>query len=83
MFNAKQWATAVQSAALARDADTLAILLTSNDPNGVYSYDDFCHEYGDTTRAEWVEHTIECAEQTLEELEENLTPEEWAELTRS
>ena len=83
MFNVKQWAGDMQSAIDAKDAETLAVLLAENDHNGVYSYDDYCNEFGETTRDEWVEGTIDCAERTLEDLEEHLTPDEWLELIRS
>ena len=72
MGKVKQWAIGMQSAIDARDAETLAVLLADNDPNGIYCYDDYCNEFGETTRDEWSDETIDCAERTLEDLEEHL-----------
>jgi len=61
----------------AKDAETLASLMYQNDPNGVYYYSDYCNEFGETTIQEWVESTIDCGSQTMEEFSDNLTADEW------
>lgn len=72
-FNVEQWLHRMQTAIAARDAEWLAELMHENDPNGVFSYDEYCREFGiETTPEEWGESTVECAEMMLEQVESEL-----------
>lgn len=77
MFNAIQWGLAMRDAIDAKDAEKLALLMSEDDPNGVYNYSDYCNEFGETTIQEWEESTIDCAERTMEEFSDCLTSVEW------
>jgi hypothetical protein len=66
--NVKKWEDEMRAAITARDADTLARLMSENDRNGCFTYADVCLEFGETTRDEWIDGTIECAEEMLAEL---------------
>jgi len=47
--------------------DSLVPLLYQNDPNGIFSWEDFSREYDGYTREEWIAGNIECAKQMLED----------------
>ena len=68
MFNVDRWADDMRAAVAARDAETLARLMYANDRNGCFSYIDVCNEFGETTIAEWIDATIECAQSMLDDL---------------
>lgn len=76
MFDVVRWARAMRQAIDSKDADSLASLMAENDPNGVYSFAEFCAEFGETTRQEWAESTLECGIKTLANLPEHLSTEE-------
>jgi hypothetical protein len=64
-FNVEVWSRNMRAAIAARDGDRLAQLMYQNDGNGCFSYADSCHEFGDTTREEWLESLLECAADML------------------
>lgn len=68
MFNVERWGRDMREAISARDAETLARLMSDNDRNGCFSYEDVCNEFGETDREEWAAGTIECAKSILEDL---------------
>jgi hypothetical protein len=68
MFNVDSWAADMRAAIAARDAESLARLMYENDRNGCFSYVDVCNEFGETSREEWIDSTIECAQSMLDDL---------------
>lgn len=76
MFDVVRWARAMRHAIDSKDADSLASLMAENDPNGVYSFAEFCAEFGETTRPEWEESTLECGIETLANLPEHVSETE-------
>ena len=72
-FQIEHWLHGMRTALARKNAERLAFLMYENDPNGVFSYDDYCNEFGDdTTLEEWAESTIECAEMMLSQVESEL-----------
>lgn len=68
-FNVAVWAKLVRIAIDERNGDRLAQLMSENDRNGCFSFDDYCRECGETTREEWIDGSIECAERMLADIE--------------
>ena len=68
MFNVREWAAEMRAAIVAKNAGALARLMSENDRNGCFAYEDACNEFGETTREEWAESTIDCAEMMLDDL---------------
>jgi len=67
-FNVTQWATQLRLAIELRDGNRMADLMTQNDKNGCFAYDDVCFEFGETTKEEWVDGLVATAEEMLSEL---------------
>ena len=67
-FNVTQWSTQLRLAIESRDGDRLADLMTQNDKNGCFAYDDVCFEFGETTTEEWIDGLAATAEEMLSEL---------------
>jgi hypothetical protein len=67
-FDVVQWASQLRVAIEARDGNRLADLMTQNDKNGCFAYDDVCFEFGDTTNEEWIGGLVATAEDMLSEL---------------
>ena len=66
-FDVDRWCADVRRAIDAADMDSLVPLLYENDPNGIFSWEDFSREYDGYTRKEWFDGNIECAKQMLED----------------
>lgn len=67
MFNVESWARDMRAAIAANDAERAAQLMYENDRNGCFSYESVCHEFGEMTREEWAETTIECAKSVMDD----------------
>lgn len=65
MFDIKTWQENMRTAIGNRNGDWLAELMYQNDGNGVFSFEQSCFEFGETTREEWLDSLIECAEEML------------------
>jgi len=62
----------IRNAIATRADGWLCELLTENDPNGTYNYNEVVALFGPITRAEWVDQVVECAEMMLEQVESEL-----------
>jgi hypothetical protein len=63
-----RWRADMRAAMAGRDGDTLAALMQWNDRNGCFTYEDSCNEFGETTREEWLDSLIRCADDMLANL---------------
>jgi hypothetical protein len=70
-FNVVLWEKRMRQAIADRDGDRLASLMYENDGNGCFSYAQVCFEFGDMSREEWLDGSIECAESMLAEVNED------------
>jgi len=68
-FNVEVWAKLLRVAIAERNGEWMAQLMSENDRNGCFSFDDYCREFGETTREEWIDGSIECAEGMLADIE--------------
>lgn len=78
-MDAIMWGRSVHTAIQSGDVAALCGLLRQNDPNGTYTYDDCCAEFGEQSREQWACDLMDCGWETLATLGDHLTDAERAE----